>query len=292
MNVAKKILDTKDRFSFGKNWSRFLKNLNQERIEEAEKSLKEKLNLESLEGKIFLDIGSGSGLFSLAAYRLGAKVFSFDYDQDSVNCTKYLKEKYANNDSRWTVEQGSVLDKEFLKKFGKVDVLYSWGVLHHTGHMHVAFENVADMVANDGYLFISIYNDQGGASKRWKWIKKTYNNTNIFIRYFIIFYTFIKQWWKDLLSDFLKGHPFQSMKNYKKNRGMSPYYDLIDWVGGYPFEVAKPEEVFNFFKSKNFDLQILKTCAGGLGCNEYVFKMGQTPKVAPSPNGTPVAVGG
>ncbi len=107
-------LDPKERFSFGKNWSHFLTTLNDDRIKEAEKSLREKLGLESLEGKIFLDVGSGSGLFSLAAYRLGAKVSSFDYDQDSVNCTKYLKEKYANTDNRWTVEQGSALDKEFL----------------------------------------------------------------------------------------------------------------------------------------------------------------------------------
>jgi len=266
-------LDSKDRFSFGENWSRFLTTLNDDRIKEAEKSLQEKLGLEKLEGKIFLDVGSGSGLFSLAAYHLGAKVFSFDYDQDSVNCTKYLKEKYASNDERWTVNQGSVLDKGFLKKFGKVDILYSWGVLHHTGHLYVAFENVANLVANGGHLFISIYNDQGGASNRWKWLKKTYNNSNIFIKYLIIFYTFIKQWWKDLFLDTLKGRPLLSLKNYKQNRGMSPYYDLIDWVGGYPFEVAKPEEVFNFFKERNFELQLLKTCAGGLGCNEYVFKL-------------------
>lgn len=265
------VLDPKDRFSFGKNWSRFLNMLNDERIQEAEKSLKEKLGLESLKDKVFLDIGSGSGLFSLAAYRLGARVFSFDYDQDSVNCTKFLHEKYANNDARWSVEQGSVLDKEFLKKFGKVDILYSWGVLHHTGHMLEAFENVAEIVAEGGHLFISIYNDQGGASKRWTWIKKTYNSTNIVLRYLIIFYTFIKQWWKDLIVDFLKGKPFASLKTYTRNRGMSPYYDLIDWVGGYPFEVAKPEEVFDFFQKKNFSLKLLKTCAGGLGCNEYVF---------------------
>lgn len=171
-------LDTKERFQFGKNWSRFLEHLNDERILEAEKSLKEKLDCENLNGKIFLDIGSGSGLFSLAAYRLGAKVFSFDYDQDSVNCTKYLQEKYAKGNDRWNVEQGSVLNKEFLKKFSKVDILYSWGVLHHTGHMYQAFENVADMVNNSGILFISIYNDQGSASNVWKKIKAAYSKNN------------------------------------------------------------------------------------------------------------------
>lgn len=146
----------KDRFAFGKNWSRFIELLNEERILEAEKSLQEKLGITRLDGKTFLDIGSGSGLFSLAAYRLGATVFSFDYDQDSVSCTQYLKQRYAQNDSRWTVEQGSVLDADFLKKFGKVDIVYSWGVLHHTGNMYQAFANVADLVNDNGRLFISI----------------------------------------------------------------------------------------------------------------------------------------
>jgi 2-polyprenyl-3-methyl-5-hydroxy-6-metoxy-1,4-benzoquinol methylase len=273
MNNSTESLDSKDRFSFGKNWSKFLEHLNDDRILEAEKSLKEKLGYENLDGKVFLDIGSGSGLFSLAAYRLGAKVFSFDYDQDSVNCTKYLHEKYATNDQRWSVEQGSVLDKAFLKKFGKVDILYSWGVLHHTGHMYQAFENVAELVNDDGHLFISIYNDQGGASNGWKWIKKTYNNSSCLVKLSLTYYTLFRQWSITFLKDLLKSaNPLKSWITYgRNNRGMSAWHDVVDWVGGYPFEVAKPEEVFNFFKAKGFSLQLLKTCAGGLGCNEYVF---------------------
>lgn len=271
-------LDPKERFQFGKNWSRFLEHLNNDRILEAEKSLEEKLGCEDLNGKTFLDIGSGSGLFSLAAYRLGAKVFSFDYDQDSVNCTKYLQGKYAKNDPRWSVEQGSVLNKDFLKKFGKVDILYSWGVLHHTGHMYRAFENVSDMVNDGGLLFISIYNDQGGSSSRWKRIKKTYNNSGCLTKLILSYYTLFRQWSITFAKDFLtSGNPLKSWINYgKNNRGMSAWHDVVDWVGGYPFEVAKPEEIFDFFKEKGFDLQLLKTCAGGIGCNEYVFKMRQT----------------
>ena len=270
-------LDPKERFQFGKNWSRFLEHLNDDRILEAEKSLKEKLSCENLNGKTFLDIGSGSGLFSLAAYRLGAKVFSFDYDQDSVNCTKYLQEKYAKSDPHWSVEQGSVLNKDFLKKFGKVDILYSWGVLHHTGHMYQAFENVADMVNDGGSLFVSIYNDQGIPSKIWTIIKKSYTKSKI-LRPFISF--FCGLWLRKYRIGWglvRHGNPLKFITEYgKNNRGMSASHDVVDWVGGYPFEVAKPEEVFDFFKTKGFDLQLLKTCAGGIGCNEYVFKMRQT----------------
>ena len=143
------------RFGFGKNWSNFLKTLDESRIEEAVDSLKKYLKVDSLVGKTFLDVGSGSGLFSLAAHRLGAQVKSFDYDEDSVTCTRYLRDTYAQGSS-WEVEQGAILDAEYLKKYGQVDVVYSWGVLHHTGNMYEAFENVQTLVKDGGSLFTSI----------------------------------------------------------------------------------------------------------------------------------------
>lgn len=260
------------RFAFGKNWSKFLENLNDERIEEAKKSLIEKLGVDSLKGKTFLDIGSGSGLFSLAAYLLGAKVYSFDYDVDSVNCAKYLKEKYAKDSKDWSVQQGSVLDKEFLKQFNQVDILYSWGVLHHTGNMNQAFANVAEMVKQDGKLFISIYNDQGVPSKIWTIIKKAYVSYPYF-RTVITVLCGIWLWKYRIAWGAVRYlNPFKFIIEYgNNNRGMSAWHDVIDWVGGYPFEVAKPEEVFEFFQNKGFSLKKLKTCAGGLGCNEFVF---------------------
>lgn len=270
------ILDPEKRFAFGQNWLNFIKNLTEERIVEAENSLKIKLNCNNLNEQVFLDIGSGSGLFSLAAHRLGAVVHSFDYDQDSVECTRYLKQKYAKSSDTsndWTIERGSVLDQEFLKKFGKVDIVYSWGVLHHTGNMYGALANVAELVKPGGKLFISIYNDQGRASKFWTWVKKTYNNSSVIIKTILCCYTLLRCWSVKFIVDFLRfGNPFKSWVNYgKNNRGMSAWHDVVDWTGGYPFEVAKPEQIFDFFRVKNFELLHLKTCAGGLGCNEFVF---------------------
>lgn len=164
-----------ERFEFGKNWARFLGALNEERIAQARKSLSERLELETLPGKTFLDIGSGSGLVSLAARRLGARVHSFDYDPHSVNCTRELKRRYFPDDPQWTIEEGSALDNDYLRSLGTFDVVYSWGVLHHTGDMWTALDNVAPLVREGGILFISLYNDQGTASRRWKKTKKLYN---------------------------------------------------------------------------------------------------------------------
>jgi 2-polyprenyl-6-hydroxyphenyl methylase/3-demethylubiquinone-9 3-methyltransferase len=121
------------RFRFGRNWARFLKRLNLARIVEAEDNLKEFLGEGTLAGKTFLDIGSGSGLSSLAARLLGARVTSFDFDSHSVACTEELRRRYFPGDSSWTIQQGSVLDQQYLAGLGQFDIVYSWGVLHHTG---------------------------------------------------------------------------------------------------------------------------------------------------------------
>ncbi len=259
------------RFEFGQNWQNYLSVLNEERIVEAEHSLKQMLTLEGLAGKNFLDIGSGSGLFSLAARRLGAKVYSFDYDPASVACTQELKRLYYPEDLDWTISKGSVLDIDYLISLGQFDIVYSWGVLHHTGNIWKALENVDLLVRNGGLLFISIYNDQGNQSKRWRFVKQIYCSSfigkvllsTIFISYRIL----VK-----LVIDILRlRNPIKEYTDYQKSRGMSWIYDWFDWLGGLPFEVAKPEEIFNFYKTRGYSLEKLKTCAGGHGCNEFVF---------------------
>ena len=272
MTHAKEI-SSGNRFRFGDNWFRFLILLNEERIVAAELSLKEKLGLANLDGKTFLDVGSGSGLFSLAARRLGAKVHSLDYDPKSVLCTQELKRRYFPDDPQWIIEEGSALDIDYLSKLGKFNVVYSWGVLHHTGAMWEALGNVAPLVTVDGRLFIAIYNDQGRASVMWKKVKKVYCVAPEPLRTGILLLAFLRLWGPTMMRDLLKGRPFASWRSYGQGggRGMSPWRDVIDWVGGYPFEVAKPELIFNFYRDKSFRLDQIETCGGGLGCNQYVF---------------------
>ncbi|BBE33797.1 class I SAM-dependent methyltransferase [Sphingosinicella microcystinivorans] len=268
-------IDSGERFGFGKNWSNFLKVLDEARIEQAEKSLRTMLEVETLKGLSLLDIGSGSGLFSLAARRLGATVHSFDFDPNSVACAIELKRRYFPNCEEWKIEQGSALDTDYLDALPEFDIVYSWGVLHHTGSMWDALQNASLKVKdNGGKLFISIYNDQGLFSRYWLIVKKIYNRLPNFLRNIFAFFVMFPREVASFMAYVLRGNPsgyFRSWTQYKKQRGMSRWHDIIDWVGGLPFEVAKPEQIFDFYYKKGFSLERLSTCAGGLGCNEYVF---------------------
>ncbi len=259
-----------ERFEFGANWKSFSRTLNDERIQEAERSLKYMLGVNNLHNKRFLDIGSGSGLFSLAAKRLGAIVHSFDYDAKSVACTCHLKEHYFPNDDKWTIEEASALDDTYLSSLGKFDIVYSWGVLHHTGDMKKALENAMIPVSDNGILFIAIYNDQGMLSHTWRLVKKTWCSSwsgKILIGgTFIPLFTIL-----NLIAGIVKHkNPLGIFHNYKKKRGMSIYHDWIDWLGGHPFEVAKPEDIFDFYRDNGYILEKIIT-TNGQGCNQFVF---------------------
>jgi SAM-dependent methyltransferase len=287
------------RFAFGRNWSRFLRTVTEARIAAATNSLIAVFGHEGLAGKRFLDIGCGSGLFSLAAYRLGATVHSFDYDADSVACAEELRRREAATDDRWRVEQGSVLDAEYLRSLGTFDVVYSWGVLHHTGEMWRAIDLAAQSVAPGGMLWIAIYNDQGVRSRVWRFVKQVYVRLPAWLQ--PVYVMLVGGPWGlfraalkllRITVDRLlclagvgeKDCVPAAASVSQRSRGMHLWYDLVDWIGGYPFEVAKPEVVFRRLRGQGFHLHDLTTCGGDLGCNEYLFHRESQPAAGSAPD--------
>lgn len=264
-------------FSFGRNWQNFLKSFDQERLRIAESSLTEFLKLPDLKGKSFLDIGCGSGLFSYAAFSLGAeRIVSFDVDPESVECCKYLH-RQAGNPTHWEIHEGSILDKGFVSGLGTFDLVYSWGVLHHTGKLWDAMRYSAGLVNPGGLYYIAIYNKilarDGGPSwihSFWLEVKRTYNSWPKLGKY--VLEPLAMAAYLAMVVAKLQ-NPFTHVKNYTSHRGMSWRTDATDWLGGYPYEFATVEEVFKFIKKRfpDFNLVNLKVTSGR-GLNWFLFE--------------------
>jgi len=255
----------------------FLKGVDDDRVNIASASITEFLQVPDLRGKTFLDIGCGSGLFSLAACRLGAdRIVSFDIDPFSVQCCKHLRET-AGNPSNWDVYDASILDRTFVDRLGEFDLVYSWGVLHHTGRMWDAIRNSAALVKPGGHFYIALYNKilgrSGGTSwihEFWLKVKRLYNSSPMLARYMLE--PLAMSAYVAMVMARLE-NPVTHIRNYRSHRGMSWRTDATDWLGGYPYEFATVEEVFKFVRQEfpDFVLVNLKVTSGR-GLNWYLFR--------------------
>jgi SAM-dependent methyltransferase len=241
------------RFPFAQNWARFRSTLSVQQRLAARNSLRDWLG--DIRGATFVDVGAGSGIFATAAAELGAHVRAFDFDPLDP-----------------AIERGDVLDVDYMRSLGAFDIVYAWGVLHHTGDMWRALENVCELVGPQGRLLISIYNDQGWKSPVWRSVKRTYNRLPPLIRPVYVGLVAAPFEARAAIKMTLQRRNYLAIWRTPKDRGMTKWRDLVDWVGGYPFAVAKPEEVFAFCHDRGFQLERIRTKGASLGCNEFLFE--------------------
>lgn len=258
-------------FEFGENWRNYAKTIDQKRIDAAIAGLI-KLFPEGLAGKTVLDIGCGSGLHAFAALSLGAGfVTAIDIDENSVSTTRELLTRLAPG-ANWSANAVSIFDLS-PEKIGTFDVVYSWGVLHHTGDMWRAIEKAAKLVKLDGLLSIAIYATTT-CDNFWKAEKRLYSKAPRAAQSAIrLVYTGAY-----LTGKALSGvGPTSFLRSYSNLRGMNFSHDAHDWLGGYPYESSTADELHDqiaslgFSEVRSFRLPVTFGLFGA-GCHEFVFR--------------------
>ena len=263
--------DVETHFAFGENWASYAKLIGESQIAAAEQGLVRLLGPEGVRGRSFIDVGCGSGLHALAALRLGARrVLAVDIDDDSTRTTASLLSAHAPDPAAWAVRTVSVFELDPARE-GTFDVVYAWGVLHHTGAMREAVKNAARMVAAEGVLCVALYG-WTPFCRLWALEKRFYARATPDTQ------RALRRWYVLGMRGafFAARRDFASYVGGYKTRGMDFEHDVHDWLGGYPYESITPAAMRALLRELRFAplREFVQRRVGvfGSGCDEYVYR--------------------
>ena len=258
-------------FDFGENWKRFSDNaLDSERFRQAQEHFADLTTGLPLAGSKFLDIGFGQGLSLLAAAQAGADVCGLDINPKCSDVLFENARRFGCTPVRARIAVGSILDQESIDRVRAwapegFDIVHSWGVLHHTGAIWTAIDRACSLVRPGGHLVLAIYN-RHWSSPAWTAVKRAYVGspallqTAMTVAFVPVIYV------AKLLAT--RRNPL------RKQRGMDFYYDVVDWIGGYPYEYASRSQVERFVRGRRFVPKRFVAAGVPIGCNEFVFLKG------------------
>lgn len=262
---------TDTRFEFGKNWRQFVeRHYSQEVVDVSKARILEFMKRDSLAGLRVIDIGCGSGIHSMAMHQAGAaSIFSFDYDPSSVAATELVHAK-AGAPPSWTIRQGSVLDAAFMRSLPTFDLVYSWGVLHHTGEVWKAIDLATERVKPGGFFYIALYAadvQKDPTPEFWLEVKQRYVKSG-WLRRRAMDYWYV---WRFMMQRDVKRLPevLKRMRDYRKDRGMNLMTDIRDWLGGWPMEFVWDADAIKFCEARGLTL---KEIATGKANTEFLFQ--------------------
>jgi 2-polyprenyl-3-methyl-5-hydroxy-6-metoxy-1,4-benzoquinol methylase len=258
------------RFAFGENWKSFASNASGESLSQAQRGLLRLFPNGEIADARMLDVGCGSGLSMVAALRLGAiQVDGIDVDPNSIAAARLLLTKFESG-RNWSAETTDLFDLPVRP----YDVVYTWGVLHHTGAMWRALERVMMFVRPGGLLAFALYR-RSPACRFWRSEKKLYAAAPSSVR-FIIRTAYKGAYLAAIAAS--GRNPASYVSSYSRSRGMSFHHDIHDWLGGYPYESAAPDEITRFLTERGFSIErsfARPVAAKGLfgsHCDEYVAR--------------------
>ncbi|HEX2957324.1 MAG TPA: class I SAM-dependent methyltransferase [Chitinispirillaceae bacterium] len=257
-------------FDFGKNWASFSRSaLSTIRIETARNDFNNLFSGIPLKGKTFLDIGFGQGLSLLFANEAGAVTVGNDINPSCYDAINESARFFNLSSITFPLILGSILENTTIENIQRAlerkmlfDIVHSWGVLHHTGGMYDALSKAMNLVARGGYFVIAIYNYHY-TSLLWRFIKLIYCKSHPCLKKLMItvFYPLIAA----------AKFAVTGKNPFKKDRGMNFYYDVIDWIGGYPYEYASKQKIINYCEEYGFTCIRCVDADVPTGCNQFVF---------------------